>query len=350
VNIPFRRVALGLALSCALGTTALAQNTAEQRAMAQDIATVESFGVKQLKSLVPGSEVAFNLNGVPGASVLLRIAGATGEVPMTEGRPGVYTGDYTLRLRDRVTAASLVTAQITKDGQSFTLPMDQSMVLGARSPAPAAAAHITRFNVTAPEGARPGDELVFSLTGAPAGQARAVVQGVPAGIALAETQPGVYEGRYTLRRGDRLDRNLVATGYLMLNRKETSQRFDNRLSDGGNPARATCADCGVVESVRVVEVRGDKPNVLGTIAGGVLGGVLGHQMGGGSGKDLATIAGAVGGAYAGNRIENSRDVSKLHRVVVRMDSGASRSIDLAADPDLKTGAAVRIESGGIVRL
>jgi outer membrane lipoprotein SlyB len=106
----------------------------------------------------------------------------------------------------------------------------------------------------------------------------------------------------------------------------------------------------VVESVRVVEVRGDKPNVLGTIAGGVLGGVLGHQMGGGSGKDLATIAGAVGGAYAGNRIENSRDVSKLHRVVVRMDSGASRSIDLAADPDLKTGAAVRIESGGIVRL
>jgi outer membrane lipoprotein SlyB len=290
------------------------------------------------------------MSGPSGARVSLRIAGATAEVPMTEDRPGAYSGDYTVRMRDRLSAASLVTAIITKDGRTSSVSMDQSLVLGARSPAPASNARIERFVVTAPERARPGDDLQFTLTGAPGGQARVVVQGVSDGIALVESQRGVYEGRYTLRRDDRLQRQLVATGYLKVNRQESSQRFDSRLADGGNVARASCAECGVVESVGLVEVKGDQPSVLGTIAGGVLGGVLGHQVGGGSGKDLATVVGAVGGAYAGNRVENNMRVTQVHRVLVRMDSGSTRSIDYAADPALKAGVAVRIENGTLVRL
>src|SRR5256885_12058096 len=34
-----------------------------------------------------------------------------------------------------------------------------------------------------------------------------------------------------------------------------------------------------------------------------VGGLLGHQIGGGSGKALATVAGAAAGGYAGNKIE-----------------------------------------------
>ena len=41
------------------------------------------------------------------------------------------------------------------------------------------------------------------------------------------------------------------------------------------------------------------PNVPGAILGGILGGVLGHQVGGGSGKDIATAGGVVGGALLG---------------------------------------------------
>jgi uncharacterized protein YcfJ len=37
----------------------------------------------------------------------------------------------------------------------------------------------------------------------------------------------------------------------------------------------------------------------------VAGGVLGHQVGGGKGKTLATVAGAAGGAYAGNQVQKS---------------------------------------------
>lgn len=43
-------------------------------------------------------------------------------------------------------------------------------------------------------------------------------------------------------------------------------------------------------------------NVGGLLLGGLLGGVLGHQVGGGSGKDLATVGGAVAGALVGNNV------------------------------------------------
>ncbi len=109
-----------------------------------------------------------------------------------------------------------------------------------------------------------------------------------------------------------------------------------------------CVDCGVVESIELVTIKGDKPNVLGTIAGGIIGGVLGNQVGGGTGKDLATIAGAVGGAYAGNRVENNMDKSQVHRVLVRLDSGAARSVDYAADPGLLVGARVRFDNDTMV--
>lgn len=61
------------------------------------------------------------------------------------------------------------------------------------------------------------------------------------------------------------------------------------------------------------------PNKLtGTIAGAVVGGLLGNQIGGGSGKKLATVAGAAGGAYAGRRIQASRQeantVTRTERV------------------------------------
>jgi uncharacterized protein YcfJ len=47
----------------------------------------------------------------------------------------------------------------------------------------------------------------------------------------------------------------------------------------------------------------DDHQIIGSVAGAVIGGVLGHQIGGGSGRELATVAGAAGGGYAGNRIQ-----------------------------------------------
>ena len=49
----------------------------------------------------------------------------------------------------------------------------------------------------------------------------------------------------------------------------------------------------------------DQHQIAGTVAGAVIGGVIGHQIGGGSGRQLATVAGAAGGGYAGNRIQKN---------------------------------------------
>jgi uncharacterized protein YcfJ len=49
----------------------------------------------------------------------------------------------------------------------------------------------------------------------------------------------------------------------------------------------------------------DQNRLIGTGIGALVGGVLGHQVGGGSGKTLATVAGAGVGGYAGNKIQQN---------------------------------------------
>jgi uncharacterized protein YcfJ len=65
--------------------------------------------------------------------------------------------------------------------------------------------------------------------------------------------------------------------------------------------RQQCHDETVTQKAPVK----DEHQVLGTVAGAVIGGVIGHQIGGGTGRDIATVAGAAGGGYAGNRIQKN---------------------------------------------
>lgn len=114
------------------------------------------------------------------------------------------------------------------------------------------------------------------------------------------------------------------------------------------PAQTLCAGCGKVVAVNLHEKEGEG-GALGIIAGGATGAVLGHQVGGGMGKDLATIAGAVGGAYAGKKIEEKVKTRKVWAVSVRYDDGRTHSFEFAQDPDLKVGDTVRNSGNSIVR-
>ena len=116
------------------------------------------------------------------------------------------------------------------------------------------------------------------------------------------------------------------------------------------PAKAAapvCASCGVVESVTAVNQKGQGSG-LGAVAGGVLGGVVGHQVGGGTGKDVATVLGAIGGGLAGNEIEKRQRGSVSYSVNVRMDDGSLRT--LSQDQSAAVGQPVRIENGNLVPL
>jgi len=119
------------------------------------------------------------------------------------------------------------------------------------------------------------------------------------------------------------------------------------------PKPAACADCGVVETVRQVQVpaQNNGYNVVGTVAGGVVGGVVGHQFGGGHGKDALTVLGAVGGALAGHEIErNIRQQQTVthYEMIVRMDNGTTRSFKSSQPFAYASGDHVRVENGQVL--
>jgi outer membrane lipoprotein SlyB len=387
MNIKHPLSVLTLALAAALPLSLPVSVQAQPRPTNQAYngpAFISTIGVEQVRRLSTGNVLAFTLEGAPRAEVTLRIDGATAPLRLTERRPGVYEGNYTIRSRDRLNANSVVTAQVYKEGQSATATLSRSLLLGARDLAPLPATQITAFTVNANDRVRPGDEVGFSMTGTPGGKASVAVQGVTKRIPLTEVRRGVYEGTYVVRREDRLRGELQADGYLQFDRREMSQRYerqvarqeaqeqrredrrderdDLRAAREAREARETeavrlarqqaqfCAACGSIESINVVEVQGDNPNVIGTIAGGVLGGVIGNQVGGGSGKDIARVIGAIGGAYAGNRIENNMDKRRVFRVAVRLEGGTVQNFDYADDPRVAVGTRVKVENGVLLRL
>ncbi len=106
-----------------------------------------------------------------------------------------------------------------------------------------------------------------------------------------------------------------------------------------------CKDCGRVQSIRHVEEKGESSG-LGAVAGGVVGGVLGHQLGSGRGNTVATVAGAAGGAYAGNKIEKNKNKKAYWAVDIKMDSGGTRTFTYAEKPAVNEGEHVKLVDGG----
>ncbi len=112
------------------------------------------------------------------------------------------------------------------------------------------------------------------------------------------------------------------------------------------PAHVKCAECGVIESTREVDTRGEGTG-LGAVGGAVVGGVLGNQVGNGRGRQLATVVGAVGGVVAGNEIEKRVKSTKGYEVTVRLDDGSSRVIHEASAPTWRSGDHVKVVDGAI---
>jgi outer membrane lipoprotein SlyB len=113
-------------------------------------------------------------------------------------------------------------------------------------------------------------------------------------------------------------------------------------------AEGSCTDCGHVTAVNVHEKKGES-NAVGLIAGGVAGAVLGHQVGGGTGKDLATVAGAAGGAYAGKKIQENMNATKVWTVSVKYSDDHVAKFNFAHDPGLPVGTAVKNSGNTVVK-
>lgn len=118
---------------------------------------------------------------------------------------------------------------------------------------------------------------------------------------------------------------------------------------GAGKTAVACANCGIVESIRVVERRGSGTG-LGAVAGGLAGALVGNQFGGGNGRTALTVLGGVGGAYAGNEIERNSRRTTSYEVRVRLDNGGMRTVYEGASPAVAVGEKVRLVNGTVVPL
>ncbi|WP_184414910.1 glycine zipper 2TM domain-containing protein [Rhodocyclus tenuis] len=222
-----------------------------------------------------------------------------------------------------------------------------------------AAPGIEAFNVAPIATAAPGNELVFTLYGSPGGAAAVRIDGATGAVVLAESEVGVYEGSYTIRKRDKITAKSKATANLRLGNRVVSAVIDGplvgraaaRRPHNATPAKAlaspACAACGVVEAVNLVEVKGEG-SYIGKIGGGLAGILLGSQIGSGRGTTVAQVAGAAGGAYAGNEIEKQLKASKHYEVLVRLDNGGTQTVTYAEQPGFNVGDEVKIENRRLV--
>lgn len=113
-------------------------------------------------------------------------------------------------------------------------------------------------------------------------------------------------------------------------------------------AAPVCHDCGTIEAVHDIKVKGQGTGV-GAVGGAVVGGLLGNMVGAGRGKALATVAGAVGGGLGGNAIEKNVRSENEYQTVVRLDDGGTRTFTQASPPPYAVGERVRIRDGHLER-
>lgn len=319
---------------------------------------IHGFNVDEVRRLTAGTELNFSIYGTPGGTATLHIDGAQRNLNLYETKTGHYEGAYTISTRDRITPASTVTANLRIGNQVVTNVLSTSLQANAGSrnhrQAGAAFPKITRFDVQPSNELDRGSDLAFTLYGTPGGKAEVTIAGAKGKFFLDEMKSGEYSGIYTIKRRDRIAPNSIVTANLLVGDRSTSTTLNKALLSAvvpvavQAPRERSCVNCGTVEAVNVVEVKGDG-GYLGTIGGGVVGGLLGNQVGGGSGKTAATVVGAIGGALAGHAIEGKVRKTVHYEVLVRLQNGGTQTISFETDPGYRVGDKVRINDGVLTR-
>ena len=104
---------------------------------------------------------------------------------------------------------------------------------------------------------------------------------------------------------------------------------------------------GVIEQITSVQLQSNQHRGVGAIVGGLGGLGIGSLIGGGTGRDVAMVAGALGGALFGNNIQKRYDQPVPgQQIIVRLKSGVLVAVTQPVDPNLRTGQAVYIEGSG----
>ena len=120
----------------------------------------------------------------------------------------------------------------------------------------------------------------------------------------------------------------------------------------GSPAAAApppCRECGTITGIREITNPGTATGA-GAVAGGLVGALVGNQFGHGSGRTVMTVAGAAGGAVAGNMIEKKAREGKTFEIGVRFDDGSARMFTQDTHPSWSAGSRVKLVNGALTPL
>ncbi|UNK41128.1 peptidoglycan-associated outer membrane lipoprotein precursor [Luteimonas sp. S4-F44] len=126
-------------------------------------------------------------------------------------------------------------------------------------------------------------------------------------------------------------------------------RYDGYGNGYGGGYRGECYDCGTVTRIEVVG--GERgPNVAGPLIGGIVGAVAAkelarHNTDSHGRRNVAIGAGAVGGAVAGNAIQNRAEGARHFNVHVRMQDGRTVVLSQGDLDGIREGSPVRVQNG-----
>ena len=246
---------------------------------------------------------------------------------------------------------------------------------------------VEHFDVEQVPRLEPGAALAFSVFGTPGAAASVRIEGARESLALRETQPGIYEGTYTvgaaehirpqarvdasLQRGRQVAHAVLAEplelgAEMPPSRERVREEPPAAATDGARvaavvprsaivavqeaaPTPLACDDCAVVESVRAVDID-NRPGYVGAISGGLLGAILGDRFADGPGRHIARVIGAIGGALAGREIERNVGRKVRYDVSLRLPDGSLEIRSYAQSPPYRVGDRVRPGPVGLARL
>ena len=104
---------------------------------------------------------------------------------------------------------------------------------------------------------------------------------------------------------------------------------------------------GTIEQITPVNLPSNHHQGLGAVLGGAAGLGLGSRIGAGTGRDVAMVAGAIGGALVGNEVQkNNAQPIPGQQIIVRTRSGVLVAVTQPVGPYLQVGQRVYLQGNG----
>ena len=104
---------------------------------------------------------------------------------------------------------------------------------------------------------------------------------------------------------------------------------------------------GVIEQIAPAQIATNQHQGLGAVIGGLGGLGIGSLIGAGTGRDVAMVVGAIGGAVLGNEVQKKHDQPIAgQQIIVRLSNGVLIQVTQPLGPYLAVGQRVYVEGSG----